>query len=260
MKNCFILGFGRSGTSLMGGILHQAGYFMGDNLYPPTSSNPKGFFECEMINLINENILEKYDYYGSNKKLYLQEKSSSPLNPGLWQRWLTYVPLSTKVDYVNNEIEEKIKMALNRGGFAYKDPRINYTINVWEKFIDNNTLFICVFREPGITIQSIVKECNDANYLSNLFIDSKLAEILWINSYLHVLRNYTSMRERFMFIHYKQLLDGSILHRLSDFLDVNLKKDFITQELNRTTNENQITERSEIIYHELCRLSHYNPI
>ena len=30
MRNCLILGSGRSGTSMIGGILHQAGYFVGD--------------------------------------------------------------------------------------------------------------------------------------------------------------------------------------------------------------------------------------
>ncbi|NIM13858.1 MAG: sulfotransferase family protein, partial [Candidatus Aminicenantes bacterium] len=54
MKNCLILGSGRSGTSMIAGILHKAGYFMGDNLYPPRSANPKGFFENWEINEINE--------------------------------------------------------------------------------------------------------------------------------------------------------------------------------------------------------------
>ena len=50
VKNCLILGSGRSGTSMIAGILHKAGYFMGDNLYPPRSANPKGFFENWEIN------------------------------------------------------------------------------------------------------------------------------------------------------------------------------------------------------------------
>jgi len=44
MKNCIILGSGRSGTSMVAGTLAKSGYFMGDNLYPARESNPKGFF------------------------------------------------------------------------------------------------------------------------------------------------------------------------------------------------------------------------
>lgn len=58
--NCLILGSGRSGTSMLAGILHQAGYFMGDKLHKPELSNPKGFFEWMTINQINEQILAAY--------------------------------------------------------------------------------------------------------------------------------------------------------------------------------------------------------
>jgi hypothetical protein len=44
-RNCLILGSGRSGTSLAAGILAQAGYFMGDELWPVNIGNPKGQFE-----------------------------------------------------------------------------------------------------------------------------------------------------------------------------------------------------------------------
>ena len=58
MNNCLILGFGRSGTSLLGGLLHHSGYFSGNHLHPARESNPKGFYEDVVINRINEHILE----------------------------------------------------------------------------------------------------------------------------------------------------------------------------------------------------------
>jgi len=57
MKNCIILGSGRSGTSMLAGCLAKSGYFMGDNLYPAREANPKGFFEDPEINAINEMLI-----------------------------------------------------------------------------------------------------------------------------------------------------------------------------------------------------------
>src|ERR1700726_1587163 len=58
MRNCIILGCGRSGTSLASGLLAGSGYFMGDHLYPPSEGNPKGYFEDQDVNAINEDLLE----------------------------------------------------------------------------------------------------------------------------------------------------------------------------------------------------------
>ena len=112
MKNCIILGSGRSGTSMLGGILHNAGYFMGDNLYPPSISNPKGFFENPRINRINELILSKYDINpysflkgllcatigrldyvkGLKKPLFKSITKRTIYYPGNLQRWLMSIP------------------------------------------------------------------------------------------------------------------------------------------------------------------------
>jgi hypothetical protein len=45
MKTCIILGSGQSGTSMVAGTLAGAGYFMGERLYRPRESNPRGFLE-----------------------------------------------------------------------------------------------------------------------------------------------------------------------------------------------------------------------
>ena len=49
MKDCIVLGSGRSGTSMVAGCLHGANYFMGDDLMPPTAGNPKGIFESYTV-------------------------------------------------------------------------------------------------------------------------------------------------------------------------------------------------------------------
>ena len=57
MHNVIILGSGRSGTSMIAGALTKAGYYIGDNPYPPRKTNPKGFFETREVNHVNEILL-----------------------------------------------------------------------------------------------------------------------------------------------------------------------------------------------------------
>ena len=55
--NLFVLGCGRSGTSLVAGLFRNAGYFMGENLLRPRDGNPLGFFEDREVNSINEELI-----------------------------------------------------------------------------------------------------------------------------------------------------------------------------------------------------------
>ena len=124
MNNCLVLGSGRSGTSMMGGILNDAGYFMGDDLYPGRDSNPKGFFENAEINEINEKILEHYDSKVAKLKRFLFKKSTIEA-PSYGQRWLSSISIKTKVNFINSELSERIENAVKQQPFGYKDPRFS---------------------------------------------------------------------------------------------------------------------------------------
>lgn len=45
MTGIAVLGLHRGGTSAVAGALHHLGVFMGDDLLPPSKTNPKGYFE-----------------------------------------------------------------------------------------------------------------------------------------------------------------------------------------------------------------------
>ena len=176
------MGSGRSGTSLMGGILKEAGYYMGDNLYPARNSNPKGFFENAEINGINELILadsfNKHNIFSS-----FSRGKNNIYNPGQGQRWLSYCPLRKRIDFINEEVKIRISEAVLKAPFAYKDPRFCFTLAVWERFVDRKTVFICVFREPGITMASILAECDSVKYLKNFTISKKEAYKVYVREW-----------------------------------------------------------------------------
>jgi hypothetical protein len=258
MKNCLVMGFGRSGTSLMGGILHQAGYFLGEGLYPPRHSNPKGFFECAFINGINERILQPYDYNLRNILSPVPGIFYSPFIPGEGHRWLTYIQKEIRVKSSDSLIHGDISKAVEVKNFAYKDPRFNYTLDVWMPYLKEDTVFICMFRNPADTVASVIRECASAEYLSSFTIDNQLAEQLWINSYNHLLRKVTStFSKQFIFIHYQQLLSGSILEKLSDKLQAKIDGQFIEKSLNRTQTMYKVCHETRVLYEKLCTLAEY---
>nr|NIM15258.1 hypothetical protein [Candidatus Aminicenantes bacterium]NIM82018.1 hypothetical protein [Candidatus Aminicenantes bacterium]NIN21402.1 hypothetical protein [Candidatus Aminicenantes bacterium]NIN45229.1 hypothetical protein [Candidatus Aminicenantes bacterium]NIN88049.1 hypothetical protein [Candidatus Aminicenantes bacterium] len=106
----------------------------------------------------------------------------------------------------------------------------------WAKFLDKGTVLICIFREPDVTVESILKECRSVDYLEYLKIDRKKAYEVWINMYSHILEKHLARFDQFdfIFLHYDQVFDGSVLDRLSEALGVSLSSDFVDKQLKRT--------------------------
>jgi len=256
MRNCLIMGFGRSGTSLMGGILHEAGYFMGENLYPPRHSNPKGFFECEAINGINEKILMPYDYCHRTEDYPKWEKTYSPYRPGEGHRWISYIPSDTHIVSHDQSISESIKSMVGMKRFAYKDPRFNYTLDVWMPLLPEDTVCICMFRDPSETVESVLTECASADYLSDFAIHRELTEELWYNSYQHLLKKVKKYPERtFLFVHYNQLISGERMEHLYSTLQFQIDSHFVEPSLYRSRMRYPTPIKIREVYRELCDLA-----
>lgn len=256
MNNCLIMGSGRSGTSMMGGIMHDAGYYMGEDLYPGRDSNPKGFFENAEINGLNERILSHYDNKWDKVKNKIFNKATI-YAPSEGQRWLISLKEEINVNYIDNILKKRIQNAISKQSFCYKDPRFSYTLPVWEKFLPSDTKFIVMFRSPGVTINSILRECANTGYLHNLQIDKDKAEESWINIYKHVKKSYKRKPEKFLFMHYEQVYKGSGLEKLSSFLSAEIKVDFVEKGLKRSKDLEQVSLESKMLYDWLCEKASY---
>ncbi len=257
--NCLIFGSGRSGTSMLGGILHQAGYYMGDKLHKPEPSNPKGFFEWMTINQINEKILDAYGRRNLTARFFeVFFKKSTVYNPvGRNQRWLISLPVSVDVTRPVPDVEPEIKDVTEREPYCYKDPRFSYTLPVWEKFLKPDTVLLCVFREPDITVNSILKECRSRDYLKSLYINRSMAYGVWFNMYSHILLKHAPMFKNLVFVHYNQIYSGTAVPMLSEMLNVSLQKDFVEEDLKRTAPSGWIPPKVKSLYRRLCVMAHY---
>lgn len=264
MKSCFIMGMGRSGTSMLGGIMYEAGYYLGENLYPARPSNPKGFFECAMINCLNEDILARYRNISSAytarspaRKLLTRMGAGGLFNPDnrRLQGWLCDIPKEMPVSVTDPSFDARISEVLARRPFCYKDPRFSYTLPVWRRHLDSETVFICMFREPAKTASSIVKECATMPYLRGLSMDMNTAFSVYLNAYGHLLKYNRDILDRILFVHYDQLVSGAALPRISRRIGVDLTAAFADRALSRSRDTAAVPAAAVEVYETLCELA-----
>ena len=238
MNNCLILGFGRSGTSLLAGLLYHSGYFAGNHLHPPRATNPRGFYEDIIINRINEQILEPYDYSKLHADYPVFSKEFNPYHPRRGHRWLALIKPGAIISCQHDEIKSQIRKAVTQQQpFVYKDPRFNYSLPVWIDFLPKDTCCLCVFRNPANVVRSVIKECNPVEYLSDFYIDEELCYQIWYNSYRHLLDTMSEeIRTRTLFISYERLLQNHYTEEMSRLLNARIYNEFIDPSLSRTKN------------------------
>lgn len=249
MRNCLILGCGRSGTSMLAGSLSGAGYYMGEKLYRPRKANPKGFFESLPINAINERLLRPLAPSRSTRLFLRIWRASFPS-----ERWLAELPVGTPLAMPSPRLSRRIRQQLARHlPFAFKDPRFCYTLPAWRPHLPRDTAFLCIFREPGRTAASILKEC------ATLYPDIPLTEDqvydIWLAMYGHVLRHHRHHGD-WLFMHYDQVLDGSAHARIEAHLDTRIDRTFADRRLKRSA-ACLAPARTRDTYDTLCSLAHY---
>jgi len=242
MKNCIITGAGRSGTSMLAGCLHKAGYFFGENLHPARESNPKGFFEDMEVNTINENILEITGH----------EAAGSPFG---W-RWLKTLPEDIPV-VTNDALSLRIQNVVSQQPYCFKDPRFAYTLPVWQPFLEN-VQYLCVFRDPEETASSMVKECRDVDYLHFLQMTCERTLAIWHAHYRRIICLADKSSQPWLFLHYDQILSTGMLPKVGEILECEVDLQFPDPTLKRTVSLNeQIPDEMYDLYNELCARAHY---
>lgn len=256
-RNCIVLGAGRSGTSMVGGLFRGSGYYMGENLLPGTASNPKGYFEDPEINAINEAILRS----GIDQLPFVDEVKRWLPNglvrnlPGYGralgrnQWWLVsdVGPLGS----VSRDIAARIEMQTARVPFCLKDPRFVHTLPAWGPWLPPDLVVICVFRHPSQTVRSMLKDVTTTPYLRSLRFDEHDAYRTWRSSYTAALE----VAEAFptVFVSYEALLSGIALTAIELEVGVGLDASFIDPSLHRAGPVTAAPDDCEVLFEELNR-------
>jgi hypothetical protein len=237
VRDCVVVGCGRSGTSLCAGLLASAGYAAGRRLLPPDRGNPTGHFEDPDVNRLNEELLAPYAGRAARRGY------SRPPRHG--ERWLAAfqpdVPIGPRPDLI-----EAMAAALPPSPFCVKDPRFCHTLAAWRPAL-GDPLFVCVFRNPLATARSISREVR----YGDLRIDLEAALLIWERAYRAVLDRHAREGD-WLFVHYEQLLDGRGVKRLSAVLGVELDPSFAQRSLNRARGNRPVPDELAPLYDALC--------
>lgn len=250
MKDVVILGSGRSGTSMVAGSLRRAGYDMGFGFKEGTSSNPLGYFESVEINDINEDLLRPVV-----AGLAARRDGGPLIHPVLAkdQHWLACLPSDVEVAPVPG-VDARMAAAAARRPFCFKDPRFCYTLPLWRPHVGPDTVFVCVFREPGRTVNSMMKDWREQEYLRGLGLSPWFAFRVWIQMYERIWRLHRR-QGRWLFLHYDQVLQGSGLRRLARVLGADVDFAFPTPTLKRSGDQGPVPRQARILYWKLKFLS-----
>ena len=253
MRDCLILGSGRSGTSLVASMAHQAGYFLGEPLLPPNVGNPRGRFESREVNAINEALLAP---------------AMPPRRPGsLWdnlflrhvplpdQRWLAALPVEREI-VGTPELTARMQRLVGQQPFCFKDPRFSYTLPAWRPAL-GAAIFICVFRHPSETVASMLREHRNTPRLRSLAMSYKRALQVWTLMYRHILEKHSHSGQWF-FVHYQQVLTGEAVDGLGEFLDATLDRNVADPALHRSRPIRPIPAQVQEIYSQLCALAGFS--
>lgn len=247
------MGCGRSGTSLVGGLVASAGYFSGHDLWPARDANPVGFYEDATVNRINEDLLaplvpDRIPRLGR----YVQR-----WRPVYEHRWLVSDPVRG-VPEASPELAQEIRhLTEHPDPWCYKDPRFSYTLPAWRPFVAD-AAFVCVFRQPGATAQSIVREVASEPIYSYLRIDEDRALTIWLHNYRSVLDRQRTSGD-WLFVHYDDILDGDGVERLGQHLGTSISRDLIDRSLRRSQPAGGLPKAAEDCYRELCELAEHAP-
>jgi hypothetical protein len=235
---------------MLAGILAANGYFSGSDLLEPTPGNPKGYFEDREVNRINEELLA-------------QVVPRRPRLLGRWffkdrpmrnQRWLARLSTGTKMT-PEQDHEQAMRRCINRRPFCLKDPRFSYTLPAWGQVLQS-AVRICVFRHPGATMTSILKEIAREPYLRSMRMSQRQVLAHWVAVYASI--RALSETGEWLFVHYEQVLDATASTSLCEVLDApELHFDFVDRSLKRSRPA-PVSRSAEEMYLWLCERSDYD--
>lgn len=271
LPNVFIVGAGRSGSSLLASLFADAGFtgcnstecdmlppslvqkhahVFPDCLYASYSGNLRGNFENRAMNLVNEELI-------------MQSLSDFKLpTPPAQECWLAQVPLEICIEMPTTEELGKAMRALMAGGpFCLKDPRLSYTLPAWISVAPSAAHVLCSFRNPLQSARSFLKEVTlEHNPESVLSFEGAVS--LWMLQYRHVLRvqeGLPATPPRVRFVHMMQILDHSLRPTLESlFPDARFDLGAVdpaqvSEEPSMEETRAAVGEDAVSLYQELCR-------
>jgi len=190
-----VVGFHRSGTSMLTRMLHKAGLFVGDRLLGAVPSNPHGHYEDEEVLGFHDKVLESngcnWMFSGDADNLIMSEAA---------QRWMRTFVGRRNTRYAN---------------WGFKDPRVCLFLENWDSAIEN-PVYVVVFRDFLETSQSIFHRQSRDIALGQgnpgahvrFWKEPNLALQMWVAHNRAIVNFLRKGRKRIICAQHRQLLAG----------------------------------------------------
>ncbi len=126
-----ITGTGRSGTSAVAQLLHEAGLSVGHDLIEPDEHNAEGYFEERMLIMINDAILRA---------------------AGIGE-WFT-TATREQIRDAATQYADHMRTLVETATPAWKDPRLSWTLEPWLEMLPERPRVIVCLRSPAEVVAS----------------------------------------------------------------------------------------------------------
>lgn len=195
MSTIAVVGFHRSGTSMLTQVLHEAGLFVGDRLLGANPYNPYGHFEDQDVLEFHDKVLQ------SNQSNWMFDGNATDLwlsaDDELWIR--AFVGRRNTLHKV----------------WGFKDPRVCLFLRQWDRAIET-ALYIVLFRDFLETTQSILNrqardilmEKGSSELHLRFWRTPSLAFRMWVAYNREVVKFAELHGDRIICIRHRQLLSG----------------------------------------------------
>ncbi len=196
----FIAGSGRSGTSLMAGILRELGFYVPQPEVTADPTNPKGFAEPQWA----------VDYHA--RLLRVARVHPSDARPSAWfetGRFLNRLRARTTLErWLGEQLEISADLVL-------KDPRLIWFLPIWQQCATDlgaRTSVVTMLRDPTEVVAS-----KERSYGGRLTSTSRTAG--WLNLMFYTERSTRDANRAF--VHYADLLEDwtSVVADMGDRLN-----------------------------------------
>ncbi len=249
------MGSGRSGTSMVTSLFRDTGAYFGNRFIPTRRANPHGYYEDVEINSLNNYIIKRLVHWN------LIHRFPKFIRPGMYiderSLWL-HVPKYTKHFQLPSDVNNRMLKHLQQTPFCLKDPRFSTTLSWWRKILPENTRFIVVFRDPGRTINSILRDAAET-YQPPLLVTEKWAYKAWYQTYNNILNNL-SLTGKWLFINYNDVISLRAIPSLELFAETKVNTEQIDIKISRATSINKpaniLQQKCELIYEQLLNRTH----
>jgi len=179
----FVLGPGRSGTSLVMQILHRAGVGLSTDLIPANQANPAGYWEDRYVVETHQALLDALGCHG-----IVGAAVPFPAD------WTNHPAVSAAKAKLRAYVETT--MARHNGLWGIKDPRLSLLIPLWQEIcvdLDISTRYVFCLRHPSSVANSIHKTYG---------LDAAIGEAIWLN---RVAVSFSHMQGELCLVHYEDL-------------------------------------------------------